>query len=94
MARGNQQFKATAEYSAEASEAIQGDAEANESSKRKRPQKPGTKKRRKYLLTRRTKSEILRTCFEVGYVPYVVPLAGESFRSTAHRITNHRITLS
>jgi hypothetical protein len=35
MARGNQQFKATAEYSAEASEAIQGDAEANESSKRK-----------------------------------------------------------
>jgi hypothetical protein len=33
-------------------------------------------------------------CFEVGYVPYVVLLAGESFRSTAHRNTNHRISLS
>src|ERR1700693_1606643 len=50
--------------------------------------------KRKYLLTRRTKSEILGPCFEVGYVPYVVPLAGEIFRSTAHRITNHCISLS
>jgi hypothetical protein len=48
----------------------------------------------KYLLTWRTKSEILSPCFEVGYVPYVIPLAGESFHSTAHRIANHRITLS
>jgi hypothetical protein len=40
------------------------------------------------------KSEILLACFEVGYVPNVVPLAGEGFRSTAHRVTNHRITLS
>jgi hypothetical protein len=52
------------------------------------------KKRGKYLLTRRTKSEILAPCFEVGYVPYVVPLAGEICCSTAHRITNHCISLS
>jgi hypothetical protein len=35
-----------------------------------------------------------RACFEVGYVPSVVPLAGEIFRSQAHRITNRSITLS
>jgi hypothetical protein len=52
------------------------------------------KKRGKYLLTRRTKSEILAPCFEVGYVPNVVPLAGEGLRSSAHRIISHRITLS
>ena len=33
-------------------------------------------------------------CFEVGYVPSAVPLAGEIFRSQAHRTTNCCITLS
>jgi hypothetical protein len=35
-----------------------------------------------------------RVCFEVGYVPSVVPLAGEIFSSQAHRTTNCSITLS
>jgi hypothetical protein len=35
-----------------------------------------------------------RPCFEVGYVPSVVPLAGEIFGSQAHRTTNCSITLS
>jgi hypothetical protein len=35
-----------------------------------------------------------RACFEVGYVPRAVPLAGEIFGSQAHRTTNCCITLS
>lgn len=35
-----------------------------------------------------------QACYEVGYVPSAVPLAGEIFRSQAHRITNCTITLS
>jgi hypothetical protein len=54
----------------------------------------GYEQKAKISIDAAKKKRNTRACFEVGYVPSAVPLAGEIFRSQAHRTTNRCITLS